>query len=140
MTAAVVALDVGGTSVKNALVDPALHQVREMRDDPVDSLAAAEVILGALVAILRRAIDEAADGPVVGIGVGFPGPFDFVRGVSLLQSGTAEARAISHAEGRAKYESLYGIDLRAAFRAGVGRPDLPIAFANDATVAPRPGR
>jgi glucokinase len=135
VTEAVVALDVGGSSVKSALVDPASHEVRGLREDPLDSLASAEVVLESFTAILQHALAKAAGSTVVGLGVGFPGPFDYPNGICLIQGGSAEASAISHAGGRAKFESIYGQDLRAEFRARLAQPRLPIVFGNDATVA-----
>jgi len=135
MNGVVVALDVGGTSVKSALVDAASHTAGDVHTQRLDSLGSAADVLAAFAVILRREVEAAGDRPLLGVGVGFPGPFDYERGICLIQGGSASAQAIAHADGRAKYESLYGLDLGQEFRARLDRPELPIRFANDATVA-----
>ena len=141
MNGLVVALDVGGTSVKSALVDAASHTAGDVQAQRIDSLGSASDVLAAFAAILRREVEAAGDRPLLGVGVGFPGPFDYERGICLIQGGSASAQAIAHAGGRAKYESLYGLDLAREFRARLGGPkqlgktELPIRFANDAAVA-----
>jgi glucokinase len=118
--ACAIALDVGGTSVKSALVTQEKRLIDAPMITPLDSNAEAGHILGSFADIINHYI---ANSPVslVGIGVGFPGPFDYVIGISTIR-------------GTAKYESIYGLNIREALRSRLAA-DLPIRFRNDAEAA-----
>lgn len=118
-----ITLDVGGQSVKSARVSEGGEVLGE-RSDPIDSLADAETLLAALAGIIAA---HCAAGEPRGVAFAFPGPFDYPAGVCLIQH-------TSHSGG-VKYGALYGVNLRAALRAGLNRPNLPIAFRNDAEAA-----
>ena len=129
--AVIVAIDVGGSSVKSGLIDPEwLRQPPEpfptqqvqATTTPVQTEAAAPVVLGALAGVIRMEMARAGDRPVLGVGFGFPSPFDYDRGICL----------IDHIY---KYQALYGMDVGAALRDELGIPDLAIAFRNDAEAA-----
>jgi glucokinase len=54
-----------------------------------------------------------------GIGFGMPGPFDYVKGISYIK-------------GVAKYENLYGCNVKNAISDNLGFPDnFPVRFMND---------
>jgi glucokinase len=111
-----VALDVGGTSVKAALVDQTGALALEPRLFPIESGGDAAAILGGFEAVLRALWSPA----VAGIGVGIPGPFDYERGVSLIRD-------------LAKYDAIYGVNLAADWRRRLALPvAFPIRFVNDA--------
>ena len=59
---------------------------------------------------------------VRGVGIGFPSPFDYDNGISLIQ-------------GVDKYEAIFEVDIGAAIRERVNHPDLVIRFRNDAEAA-----
>ena len=67
-------------------------------------------------------IAKAGDRPILGVGFGFPSPFDYEKGICL----------IDHIY---KYQALYGMDVGAALRDELGLPDLAITFRNDAEAA-----
>ncbi len=127
----IVAMDVGGSSVKSGLVDPdwlrhppepfPADQVKAS-DTPVQTEAAASVVSEALATIIRTEMTNAGDHPILGVGFGFPSPFDYKKGICL----------IDHIY---KYQALYGMDVGAALRNELGLPDLAIAFRNDAEAA-----
>ena len=127
----IIALDVGGSSVKSGLIDPdwlsdppepfPAAQVHSTTT-PVQTEAAAPIVLGALAGIIRAEMAKAGDRPVLGAGFGFPSPFDYARGICL----------IDHVY---KYQALYGMDVGAALRAELGMPELAINFRNDAEAA-----
>jgi glucokinase len=127
----IVALDVGGSSVKSGLIDPD-WLLRPPEPFPADAVRAsttplatdaeAPVLLQALGAVIRREIGAAGARPVAGVGFGFPGPFDYARGICLIRHFT-------------KYQSLYGMDIGAALRETLDMPRLAIAFRNDAEAA-----
>ncbi|MBL8148119.1 MAG: ROK family protein [Anaerolineae bacterium] len=127
----IIALDVGGSSVKSGLIDPEwlrhppdpfpITQIRASTT-PVQTEAAAPVVLGALASVIRLEMANAGERPVMGVGFGFPSPFDYERGICL----------IDHIY---KYQALYGMDVGAALREKLGLPDLRITFRNDAEAA-----
>jgi len=87
----IVALDVGGTSLKWSLVnlthlDSSLPQKCFHRHQ-IDSQAPAETLLRAFTETIQAAFQLAvrSDLKVIGIGVSMPGPFDYEEGISLMK-------------------------------------------------------
>lgn len=118
----VVALDVGGTSVKAGLVDRLGSLAGEPRQYDAGSDRDRETILARFASIVAdQLVGAAASGrPVAGIGVGMPGPFDYAAGVSMIT-------------GLNKYEEIYGVNLADEWRQRLQFPaDMPIRFVNDA--------
>jgi glucokinase len=115
MTRCVVALDVGGSSVKSGIVDES-GRVADTRTTPIDSGRDAETILGTITAIIQAHLGERC----IGVAFGFPGPFEYEAGISRIT-------------GVAKYEAIYGMNLRGALEARL--PGLPVRFRNDAEAA-----
>jgi glucokinase len=114
----VLALDVGGTSVKSAIVGPSGDLAGPPRRTPIDSAGTADALLGALAGVVAP-----ATGPgIAGVAIAFPGPCDYERGVPG-----------HHDDG--KFAALAGTDLRGELRRRLGREDLPIVFCNDAEAA-----
>ena len=112
-----VGVDVGGTTVRLATVtrSGAIVPATLTRFDP-QSRGPADEILRRFADALR-CLDLAGTS---GIGIGFPGPFDYERGICLLK-------------GLGKYDALYGVDVGAALRRRLGLPDsYPVRFINDA--------
>lgn len=110
------AADVGGTTVDGAVVTAAGRVVGEVRRlASPDDKDAADVVgrLAALLSELRRSA-ETAGLAAVAVGLGIPGPFDYVRGVSWM---------------RHKLPALHGVELRSLLERAVG---LPVRFCNDA--------
>jgi glucokinase len=120
--ARVIALDVGGTSIKSALVAPGGRVLGEPVETPVDSGGEAGPILDTLARVVSGHLERVYPTQLLGITLGFPGPFDYPNGICLVQ-------------GLVKYGAIYGLDLRAALRACLDLPDLPILFRNDAEAA-----
>lgn len=121
-SARVIALDVGGTSVKSALVAPGGHVIGEPAITPINSSGEAESILATFAQIISIHLGNAQTSNVIGVALGFPGPFDYAAGICLI-------------EGVEKYQSIYGINMRDALRARLDLEDLPILFRNDAEAA-----
>src|SRR5215211_4164003 len=118
----VIALDVGGTSVKSALVAPGGHVIGEPAITPIDSSGEAEGILGTFARIIGSHFGQAQTSNVIGVALGFPGPFDYAAGICLI-------------EGVEKYGAIYGINMRDALRTRLDLGDLPILFRNDTEAA-----
>lgn len=109
-------LDIGGTAIKHALVDPVRGTtVGPVRRVPTPSPATP----AAVVAALRGVLDELgteADAPLAGVGVGVPG---------IVDDGTV--RSAAHLD-----DSWLGVDARRLLAAGLGRE---VAVLNDADAA-----
>jgi glucokinase len=110
---AVAALDIGGTHVSAARVDPETGSVRShLRvgyEPDADRRVLLDHILGAATSV----------GAVDAVGVAVPGPFDYERGVCTI-------------EGVGKLEALYGADLRGELARALSMPARAIVFLNDA--------
>lgn len=118
----VIALDVGGTSVKSALVAPGGHVIGKPYITPIDSAGDADSIVNTFAQIVRAHIRESHSSHLLGVALGFPGPFDYQAGICLI-------------EGVEKYGGIYGFNMRDALRARLDLGDLPILFRNDAEAA-----
>lgn len=116
------ALDVGGTWVKSALVAADGHILQEPLVAPIDSHADAQTILGTLATVINHYLTGDQTPPLAGIAFGFPGPFDYAAGVSYIQ-------------GVSKYEAIYGLNVATALQGLITAPELPIVFRNDAEAA-----
>jgi glucokinase len=124
MTGWVIALDVGGTSVKSAAVSIGGQLLAPYRQTPIDSGGSAETILHTLAWIVQSHLAEVTgeEGSLLGVALGFPGPFDYATGVSRIR-------------GVAKFESIYGKNVAGEVQQRLPNFDLPIRFRNDAESA-----
>ena len=120
--ALVIALDVGGTSVKSALVTAGGHVIGEPSITPIDSSGDADTILNTFAQIITTHLGQAQTSDLLGVALGFPGPFDYPAGICLI-------------EGVEKYSAIYGVNMREALSARLDLGDLPILFRNDAEAA-----
>jgi glucokinase len=110
-------LEIGGTHVTAALADASTSTVvpgtRNRR--PLGAGGAAADILDAILTCARQ-LTAPAHSPW---GVAVPGPFDYAAGVALF-------------EGVAKFESLYGLDMRKVLVEGLPSRPARVSFLNDA--------
>ena len=113
------ALEVGGTHVTGAVVDLSAGRVLEPTRSrrPLGSDGPATDIIRTLLEAAAPVV--AAAGRNATLGVAIPGPFDYAGGIGRF-------------EGVAKFESLTGLDVGAALRAGLDGKLVRIAFLNDA--------
>ncbi|MGM9739548.1 MAG: ROK family protein [Candidatus Cryptobacteroides sp.] len=117
-----VGVDVGGSHVCSAVVEVGSGEIcSEPRITPIDSHAAAHGIIAALSNNVLGTF-EAFGRPVPNIGFAFPGPFDYDRGVSLIN-------------GVAKYESIFGLDVNKTLASELYpvAGDARFRFVNDAS-------
>lgn len=117
----VVALDVGGTSVKSAAFAQ-MQLLDTLQQTPVNSQAAADTIINSLCAIIRWHQSSLSGELLAGLAVSFPGPFDYAQGISRMT-------------GIAKYDALYGLNIGDQLRKQLGYERLPVRFRNDAEAA-----
>ena len=111
-------IDVGGTFLKGAAGDSAGNIIPEsLRTVPVDSNGPAGEILDSFRRIVED-VSAAAGGSFSAVGMTFPGPFDYNRGVSLM----------TH-----KFAALKDLDMGALVKAIPGVGDVPVRFVHDVT-------
>ncbi|WP_328931644.1 MULTISPECIES: ROK family protein [unclassified Streptomyces] len=108
-------LEIGGTHVTAALVDPLDGRVSGRTRTPLDADGDAETFLGTL----RRCADGLPVPPGARWGVAVPGPFDYAKGVALFKD-------------VGKFDALYGMDVRAALLHGLRQRPGDVVFLNDA--------
>jgi glucokinase len=108
------ALDIGGTHVTGALVDPAAGAVTgPTARRALDPDASAPRLLDLIIECGRDV--EAPPGAVWAVSI--PGPFDYANGIALF-------------EGVGKFDALRGADMRSALIAGLRARE--VVFLNDA--------
>ena len=115
----VIALDVGGSSVKSGVIVDQ-HIVGDVGIDAIQSDSTADVILNTLAAIITAHLDKVKE--VRGIAFAFPGPFDHEQGICLIQN-------------QAKYDALFGLNLGDKLKKILSMPMLEMKFRNDAEAA-----
>lgn len=110
-------LEIGGTHVTAALVDPAAAHVPAgtVRREPLAADAPAEDI----VKTLLDCANTLPAPPGAPWAVAVPGPFDYEAGIALFT-------------GVGKFDALHGTDLRSALLRGVTARPSRIGFLNDA--------
>ena len=111
----VVALDLGGTHVSAATVD--MSSATVVSGSRVRDGLAAGGGRDDLLGRIRAAATAAQSGQVDAAGVAVPGPFDYDRGICLLEH---------------KLESLYRVDLRVELASALSLPPHAVRFLNDA--------
>lgn len=111
------ALEVGGTHVSAALIDTADWSIvpHTLSRHDLDGQASADDLLGRFVGAART-LPAAVDARW---GVAMPGPFDYERGIALF-------------EDVGKFDTLRGVDVRAALCTGITPGPRSVQFLNDA--------
>lgn len=95
-----VGVDIGGSHVCSRVVDLAdpVGTVYPVVETPVDCGASASAVLASWAENIRQTICASGLETVHNVGLAFPGPFDYVRGISLIR-------------GVRKFDRLYGLDI-----------------------------
>lgn len=116
-----IGIDIGGSHFSSAAVNLEDGQlVTPVTVTSADSSADADAILSALEANIRETLRKAGDIPLIGIGMAFPGPFDYRHGISGIL-------------GVGKFEKIFGMDIALTLRSVLKNsyPDK-FLFVNDA--------
>ena len=114
-----VLLDVGGTQIKAGIGEKS-GKIGAVVSYPACSRENKERIFENFAAIIRGTAARIRDGRFSGIGMAFPGPFDYENGVCLIK-------------GLNKYDSIYGMSIiREVQRRVPETGDMPFAFCHDA--------
>ncbi|MFI7407531.1 ROK family protein [Streptomyces sp. NPDC049627] len=124
----VVAIDVGGTRLKGALVDAAAHRSHE-ENRPTPRGKSPDAVVDAIVAFATELTERGsrAGGTVAAAGVVVPGLIDESKGVALLSAnlGWRDLPLRSMIESRLPLPLVFGQDIRAGglaeFRLGAAR-------------------
>ncbi|MCK4543206.1 MAG: ROK family protein [Spirochaetales bacterium] len=119
----VIALDVGGSSVKSGIVS-GKGEVAHVTFTRVNSQSSAEVILGSFIQIIDdhlASLSSSRGAMPGGITFGFPGPFEYDEGICRIK-------------GLAKYESLYGVNIKTYLNDRYSSK-FHLLFRNDAEAA-----
>lgn len=119
-------MDVGGTGIKVNSLDSSGNLIfDENKQYPSKSDGSKETILENFKLILLTNYDVLSEMryEINGIGIAFPGPFDYENGTSLIK-------------GLRKYDSIYGVNLKIEIDNWLQETynlTVPIVFENDAT-------
>ena len=115
-----VGADIGGTHISAALVgaDGKCRPETYVKLT-VDPMGNAVDILDTWAKALWTVIAMGGGAEVEGIGIAMPGPFAYEQGTAMIK-------------GMAKYESLFGINVREALLDRLYPLDIPVVFENDA--------
>lgn len=111
---AVIALDVGGTTIDAACVSADGKVIGGLLGSRSPAAGTKDEIVNELVRVIGEVRARAGDARVTGCGVAMPGPFDYVAGVSQMVH---------------KFQAIRGVALGRLLRAETG---LPVYFVNDA--------
>ena len=113
-------MDIGGSHGTAALIDPATGQplAGSQQRTGIDPQGDYASLVHTWITLLQTVLTNTDPAIVAGLCIAMPGPFDYETGVAKLT-------------GLAKFERLFGANLRLAF--GAVLPDVPIWFLNDAS-------
>ena len=112
-----IGVDIGGSHVSAALVDAQSGAFAgDMQEANVNCAGTSEEILHDWKETVRRVLLRHETVDISGIGIAMPGPFDYRKGISLI-------------EGVQKYDALFGINVRESLR----ELSMPSVFINDAS-------
>lgn len=124
MTKLAIGVDVGGSHVSCTAYNLETKQLlaHTHAENDLDNHGQPEVIIDAWGKTIRKSINLAGAENIVGIGFAMPGPFDYVKGISLF-TGQNE-----------KFENTYGLNVPNELKKYLKLPDdFKIRFINDAT-------
>lgn len=116
-----VGVDVGGSHVTAVAVDLSTGEMLGTPAEvPVDSSGSADYILDRFAQCIGAAI-TASGAEVRNVGMAFPGPFDYVNGISTVS-------------GVAKYERIFALDIPSSLSPRLGKSgNMNFRFVNDAS-------
>ena len=117
-----VGVDIGGSHVCSSVIDLETgRQVTEPFSSMLDSGANAGGIISALAENIRASIEMSPSGGIAGAALAFPGPFDYVHGISIVH-------------GVGKYDRIYGLDIASSLYTKLSDAGIrDFRFLNDAS-------
>ena len=120
MKSTIISVDIGGSHLTVGAVESIELILDTMFTLPVDNNGSAHEILTTWSSAINECIDAVPNTQVVGLGIAMPGAFNYQSGVALF-------------EDTAKYNSLYGLDIRKVLAEYLSNPVFELRFINDAT-------
>jgi predicted NBD/HSP70 family sugar kinase/mannose-6-phosphate isomerase class I len=115
--------DIGGSHITSGLVNPLNGNVLEesFRKRKIDTSAtSSKIVIDQWIETIKDSLANLNGSELTGVGIAMPGPFDYINGISLLN-------------GVNKYESLYGINIKAVLKNQLNlETHFPVLFENDA--------
>ncbi len=113
-------LDVGGTQIKYAVANQTGQMFyKEPESFPALAKEESGIIFDNFSFLIDQMKKMAGGNPIAGIAMAFPGPFDYVHGISLMK-------------GLDKYDSIYGIPLVPQLKKRLDwLTDIPFQFLHD---------
>jgi len=116
----ILCVDIGGTHISSAVIDYDTLAIidNSYLTDTVDSHADRDTILSQWLALLKRSLQQSKL-MVMYMIVSIPGPFDYNRGISLM-------------DGMHKYQALLHVDIKSFFANNLALEKDHIYFINDA--------
>lgn len=118
----VVAIDIGGTHITAAVVNINSGEINpdSQVKHSVNARSSATEILNIWSTTINKARQIIPNSSaIIGYGIAMPGPFDYEKGICLMQ-------------GLGKYDSLYGMNIRAALKSALSIPSYqPVIFQAD---------
>jgi glucokinase len=118
-----VGADIGGSHITSAVIDLTTGKILRdtISEREINNQAPAAEIIGLWADALAGSLEKVPFENVKGIGFAMPGPFDYVKGICYIK-------------GVAKYENLYGVNVKEDIGKALKVPDsFLIRFMNDAS-------
>jgi len=119
-----IGVDVGGSHISCTAYNLSTKQLLENThaENDLNNHGQPEEIIEAWGKTIKKTMELAGVENIVGIGFAMPGPFDYVKGISLFTGQNG------------KYENTYGLNVPVELRKYLSLPDdFKIRFINDAT-------
>lgn len=114
-----VLLDVGGTQVKGCMLDEDGNRSGELRSYPAYARKSAGEVMDNFAYIINDLMKQEPEAGVLGVGMAFPGPFDYERGISLMK-------------GLDKYDSIYNMVIEPELKKRIPQlEDAKFSFLHD---------
>ncbi|MBC8987450.1 ROK family protein [Pedobacter sp. N36a] len=115
-----IGVDIGGSHITAAHVDATTFKVIEntLKRERVAAMDTLEVIIQSWLNVLSSLIVR-DNGESTKIGIAMPGPFDYEKGISMMQN-------------QEKYDALYGVNVKEILAQRLDIPAADIVFINDA--------
>jgi predicted NBD/HSP70 family sugar kinase len=113
-------VDIGGSHVTASVIDlsaPGHHPLHLVRKS-IDSFDTAFAIVESISNCIREILNDRT--PISEVGIAFPGPFDYEKGVSIVRNVGG------------KFEKTFGLHIKQALQDATGQGDTLFRFSNDA--------
>lgn len=114
--------DIGGSHLSSTIIDLDTGNIAgDITNTSLDNSASAPEILYTLATNINETMQKAKEARIRGVGLAFPGPFDYIHGISAIH-------------GVGKFQNIFGLDVRTTLRHMLKLPEeTDLRFTNDAT-------